>query len=199
MVNEENNDISSDENYATPVKRQLDLAIALIGVFFISLVSKDQAAIEPTKAIVTVQKIDSATSCIPSIAPINLKLARLESEFGIRKHPIFGKKKMHKGIDFSLPKGAKVVATAPGIVIESTYDKTGGKGRYIVIQHDSIYSTSYFHLHLRLVKKGTIVKTRQLIGRVGNTGYSTGYHLHYEVHKNGVAVNPRKYISALNN
>ncbi|MCH2038988.1 MAG: peptidoglycan DD-metalloendopeptidase family protein, partial [Rickettsiales bacterium] len=120
--------------------------------------------------------------------------ARLSSGFGMRKHPILGYSKMHKGVDFAAPRGTPIFAAGDGIVTAAkTY---GSYGRYIKIRHYNSYSTAYAHLHrfARNIKKGKRVKQGQVIGYVGSTGRSTGNHLHYEVHRNGKHINPKKIV-----
>ena len=115
--------------------------------------------------------------------------ARLSSPFGMRKHPILGFNKMHKGTDFAAPLGTPVMASGDGKVIKASW--CGGGGNCVKIKHNSTYSTVYAHLSKfgRGVKKGVRVKQGSIIGYVGSTGMSTGPHLHYEVIKNGKKIN----------
>jgi murein DD-endopeptidase MepM/ murein hydrolase activator NlpD len=108
----------------------------------------------------------------------------------MRRHPISGYTKMHKGIDFAAPRGTPIRAAGDGVI--SFAGTKGGYGRYISIRHNSDYTTAYAHMH-RLAKgmrKGQRVKQGQVIGYVGSTGRSTGPHLHYEVLLKGKHVNP---------
>ncbi|WP_420346497.1 peptidoglycan DD-metalloendopeptidase family protein [Pelagibius sp.] len=118
--------------------------------------------------------------------------ARLSSGFGMRKHPILGYSKMHKGTDFAAPRGTPIYAAGNGVVEVAA--RRGGYGKYIRIRHGSSYKTAYAHLHgyAKGIKSGTRVKQGQVIGYVGSTGRSTGPHLHYEVILNGKQVNPLK-------
>ena len=115
--------------------------------------------------------------------------ARLSSSFGMRKHPILGYNKMHKGTDFAAPMGTPIMASGDGKVIKSSW--CGGGGNCIKIKHNSTYTTVYAHLSKfgRGIKKGVRVKQGQIIGYVGSTGMSTGPHLHYEVIENGKKIN----------
>jgi murein DD-endopeptidase MepM/ murein hydrolase activator NlpD len=115
--------------------------------------------------------------------------ARLSSSYGMRKHPILGFNKMHKGTDFAAPKGTPVMASGDGVVIRAKW--CGGGGNCIQIKHNSTYSTIYAHLSkfANGIKNGTRVKQGRVIGYVGSTGMSTGPHLHYEVVVNGKKVN----------
>ena len=115
--------------------------------------------------------------------------ARLSSKFGLRKHPILGFNKMHRGTDFAAPEGTPVMASGDGKIIRARW--CGGGGNCIKIKHNSTYSTVYAHLSkfARITKEGARVKQGQIIGYVGSTGMSTGPHLHYEVIENGRKIN----------
>ena len=115
--------------------------------------------------------------------------ARLSSPFGMRKHPIDGFNKMHKGTDFAAPMGTPVMASGDGIIKKASW--CGGGGNCIKIKHNSVYETIYAHLSkfAKISKVGQRVRQGQIIGYVGSTGKSTGPHLHYEVVKNGKKIN----------
>jgi len=115
--------------------------------------------------------------------------ARLSSSFGLRKHPILGFNKMHRGTDFAAPKGTPIMASGDGMVIKAGW--CGGGGNCVKIKHNSTYSTVYAHMSKfgRGIKKGARVNQGQTIGYVGSTGMSTGPHLHYEVIENGRKIN----------
>lgn len=118
--------------------------------------------------------------------------ARLSSRFGMRKHPILGYNKMHRGTDFAAPKGTPIMASGSGIIEAAKWN--GAYGKYIRIRHNSKYKTAYAHLnsYARGVKRGAKVRQGQIIGYVGNTGRSTGPHLHYEVIVNGKRKNSQR-------
>jgi len=118
--------------------------------------------------------------------------ARLSSPFGMRKHPIDGFNKMHRGTDFAAPTGTPIMASGDGIVKKAGW--CGGGGNCIKIRHNSTYQTIYAHMSkfARGIKTGVRVKQGQTIGYVGSTGKSTGPHLHYEVIVNGKKVNSQK-------
>jgi len=118
--------------------------------------------------------------------------ARLSSSFGLRKHPILGYTKMHRGTDFAAPEGTPIMASGDGKVIKARW--CGGGGNCIKIKHNSTYTTVYAHLKNfgRGIKEGVRVRQGQIIGYVGSTGMSTGPHLHYEVIINGKKVNSQK-------
>ena len=118
--------------------------------------------------------------------------ARLSSSFGMRKHPIDGYNKLHKGTDFAAPLGTPIMASGDGKIIRAKW--CGGGGNCIKIKHNSTYSTIYAHMSKFAfgIKNGVRVKQGQIIGYVGSTGKSTGPHLHYEVIKNGKKINSQK-------
>jgi len=118
--------------------------------------------------------------------------ARLSSSFGMRKHPILGFTKMHKGTDFAAKSGTPIMASGSGTIVSAKW--CGGGGNCIKIKHNSTYSTIYAHMKsfARGIKKNKKVKQGQIIGYVGSTGMSTGPHLHYEVLINGKKVNSQK-------
>ncbi len=118
--------------------------------------------------------------------------ARLSSGFGMRKHPVLGYSRLHKGIDFAAPRGTPIYAAGDGVV--ESAGRNGGYGKYLRIRHNSTYKTAYGHM-TRIAKgmrRGKRVRQGQIIGYVGSTGRSTGPHLHYEVLRGGRQVNPLK-------
>ena len=118
--------------------------------------------------------------------------ARLSSPFGMRKHPIDGFNKMHRGTDFAAPMGTPIMASGDGIIKKAGW--CGGGGNCIVIKHNSVYQTVYAHMSkfASKIRNGVRVKQGQVIGYVGSTGKSTGPHLHYEVIVNGKKINSQK-------
>ena len=118
--------------------------------------------------------------------------ARLSSSFGMRKHPILGFNKMHRGTDFAAPEGTPIMASGDGKIIRARW--CGGGGNCVKIKHNSTYSTVYAHLSKFAsgIKEGKRVKQGRIIGYVGSTGMSTGPHLHYEVIENGKKINSQK-------
>jgi murein DD-endopeptidase MepM/ murein hydrolase activator NlpD len=118
--------------------------------------------------------------------------ARLSSSFGMRKHPIDGFNKMHRGTDFAAPMGTPIMASGDGVITRARW--CGGGGNCVKIKHNSTYQTVYAHMKnfARGVKEGLRVKQGQIIGYVGSTGKSTGPHLHYEVIENGKKINSQK-------
>ncbi|WP_165379528.1 M23 family metallopeptidase [Rickettsiales endosymbiont of Peranema trichophorum] len=120
--------------------------------------------------------------------------ARITSGYGMRKHPILGYSKMHKGLDYGAPKGTPIFAAGDGVV-EFVKISSRGYGKHLKIKHSSKYATLYAHLDRfgKNIKQGARVRQGQVIGFVGNTGSTDGgAHLHYEVHDRNQQVNPNK-------
>jgi len=132
---------------------------------------------------------NSVLGATPDIWPVR---GFITSEFGRRNSPIYGTTQFHEGLDIGNGIGTPVVAPANGTVTEAGYQS--GYGRYIKIAHGYGMETLFGHLSESMVITGQRVKKGETIGKVGNTGSSTGPHLHYEVRVNGVPVNPRKYL-----
>lgn len=117
---------------------------------------------------------------------------RFRSPFGMRRHPIRKRMRMHWGVDWSAPGGTPIMASADGVVKEARW--AGGNGRRVVLSHANGYQTSYSHQRrfARGIVPGAKVKQGQIIGYVGTTGLSTGNHLHYELSINGERVDPMR-------
>ena len=131
---------------------------------------------------------------IPNIWPVKNPNAHISMMFGPNIHPITGQWYIHKGIDFSTwRQGDPIMAAANGQVVTVGYDNSFGN--YVVIRHKHGMYTRYAHMSVALTKKGTFVNQGDVIGRIGNTGITTGPHLHYEVHIGSDVVDPGKYIN----
>ena len=122
--------------------------------------------------------------------PIRSDDVRLTSGFGLRFHPLFNDRRMHTGIDWSGTVGTPIVAAGSGVVEEALYK--GGNGRYVRIRHANGYQTTYSHMSgfARGIEPGAKVRQGQIVGFLGNTGYSTGPHLHFEILVNSRFVDP---------
>lgn len=116
--------------------------------------------------------------------------------YGMRKHPITGKYKLHTGVDLRCSTGTKVYAANAGTVTTSGYSSAWGN--YIIINHGGGYTTLYAHLSRRSVAKGDKVKQGDVIGQSGNTGYSTAPHLHFEINKDGSSYDPLTEFKGFN-
>jgi murein DD-endopeptidase MepM/ murein hydrolase activator NlpD len=123
------------------------------------------------------------------MTPING--ARLSSGFGMRRHPILGYSRMHRGADFAAPTGTQILAAGEGVVVRA--GPFSSYGNYVRVRHANGYETAYAHMSrfARGMRAGTRVRQGQVIGYVGTTGRSTGPHLHYEVLRRGQQINPR--------
>ncbi len=129
-------------------------------------------------------------AAIPAIQPVKKEdLTRMASGYGWRSDPFTKARKMHKGMDFTSPRGTPIYATGNGKVIRAD-SGSSGFGKHIRIDHGFGYVTLYAHLSKYNVKKGKKVKRGDLIGFVGSTGRSQAPHLHYEVRYNGNPINP---------
>lgn len=128
--------------------------------------------------------------------PMEFRSARISSRFGWRRHPILKRRILHSGVDYAAPKGTRIYASADGVVKRAQW--AGGYGNYVVIRHNSEFSTGYAHMtgFAKGIRPGVRVKQGQVIGYVGSTGRSTGPHLHFEVIKNGKKVDPLKVKAA---
>ncbi len=131
-------------------------------------------------------------SRIPSALPVSMSAARISSSYGWRRHPITKKYHLHAGTDFAAPTGTPIYASSAGIVLEAGYN--GAYGNSIDIDHGNGVVTRYAHASKLLVKKGDLVSKKQIVGRVGSTGRSTGAHLHFEVRVNGNPVDPLMFM-----
>jgi murein DD-endopeptidase MepM/ murein hydrolase activator NlpD len=124
-----------------------------------------------------------------------LEFSRISSGFSMRVHPISGKWKAHKGVDYAASTGTPIRAAADGTI--DFAGNSGGYGNQVVVKHWSKYSTAYAHMSRIApgMRKGAKVSQGQVIGYVGSTGWSTGPHLHYEFRVAGEAQNPEKFKS----
>lgn len=113
---------------------------------------------------------------------------RITSTFGMRRHPLLGYVRMHKGMDIGAPYGAPIYAAADGQV--EIAGRHAGYGNFVKIDHNGTLATGYGHMSRIAVRPGQTVRKGQVIGYIGSSGLSTGPHLHYELYRNGVAVNP---------
>ncbi len=161
-----------------------------------ALISIDNKEIEYFKFLTNEGYIDyfnrAGKNVKKSILKTPLDGARLSSNFGMRKHPISGYNKMHKGVDFAAPMGTPIYAGGNGVIEYA--GNNGGYGKYIRIRHNNEYKTAYAHLSSfkKGISKGKRVNQGEVIGFVGSTGNSTGPHLHYEILYQNKQINPLK-------
>lgn len=138
--------------------------------------------------------IGSARSSIPSIQPVvNNNLSLLTAGYGMLMHPFYKTLHSHQGVDYSVPEGSRVFATADGVVKDIS-GKNSVTGLTVVIDHKNGYTTTYSHLQQAKVKTGETVKRSDIIALSGNSGLSLAPHLHYEVRFEGVRVDPVYYF-----
>jgi murein DD-endopeptidase MepM/ murein hydrolase activator NlpD len=161
-------------------------------------IDKLQATIkEQTKLLsdmIALEQRKDTLSNIPSIQPVsNKNLHHIAATYGMRMHPFYKLLKLHTGIDFSIPLGTNVFATANGVV-ESVKNSMRNTGLSVVIDHQNGYKTHYQHLYKATISPSQKVKRGDVIGFVGNTGRSVAPHLHYEIWKDNTLVNPIHYF-----
>ncbi len=131
---------------------------------------------------------------IPSIQPIvNNTLTKLTASYGPSMHPFYRTVRLHEGVDYSVPEGTRVFATADGVV-ESVSNLNSTAGKTVVIDHGNGYKTAYKHLSSIVVPRGRSVKRGDIIALTGNSGLSLSPHLHYEISFNGASVDPLHYF-----
>ncbi|MFI3285804.1 MAG: M23 family metallopeptidase [Rikenellaceae bacterium] len=139
------------------------------------------------------ENLDIQARNIPAIQPIaNKQLTLLTASYGMRMHPFYKTLKSHQGVDYTIPEGTRIFATADGVVKSITANSTSGK--VITIDHGNGYITSYKHISATKAGLGTKVKRGDIIALSGNTGLSITPHLHYEVSYNGMRIDPIHYF-----
>jgi murein DD-endopeptidase MepM/ murein hydrolase activator NlpD len=149
-----------------------------------------------TKNIKTFEYLEDNPS--NAISKISMPLKggiSVTSPFGNRRHPIFGRQKLHNGADLKA-NYEKVYAVLDGKVVDAGYDSKGG-GNYIKIKHSNSFTTAYLHLSQVYYKVGELVKAGFVIAKSGNSGNSTGPHLHFSVSENGNYINPIRFLNDL--
>jgi len=130
----------------------------------------------------------------PSIVEPNVPVdGVISSKFGLRKHPLYGDSRFHRGMDIAAPVGTEVYPYQGGKVVFS--GEQAGYGNTIVIDHDNGYVTKYAHNRINLVKAGDQVDEDTVIAEVGSTGLSTGPHLHFEVRQHGKYLDPARVLA----
>ena len=140
------------------------------------------------------QILGTSRNNIPSIQPVtNHELTLLTAAYGTLMHPFYRTLQEHQGVDYAVPEGTRIFATADGVVKE-VKGKNSTSGITVVIDHRNGYTTSYSHLQSVKVKRGRKVQRGDIIALSGNSGLSLAPHLHYEVRYNGMRVNPIHYF-----
>ena len=129
---------------------------------------------------------------LPLTAPIDSYY--ISSAFGARMDPFNGERAIHEGIDMVGKLRSEVLATAPGTVIFAGWK--GGYGRVVEIDHGLGITTRYAHLYSIDVKVGDVVDYRQVVGKLGSSGRSSGPHVHFEVRYAGKPLDPMGFLKA---
>ncbi len=142
----------------------------------------------------SLNELGSKRNNIPSIQPVtNHELTLLTAAYGTLMHPFYRTLQSHQGVDYAIPEGTRIFATADGIVKE-VKGKNSTSGITVVIDHRNGYTTSYSHLQSVKVQRGRKVQRGDIIALSGNSGLSLAPHLHYEVRYNGMRVDPIHYF-----
>lgn len=133
---------------------------------------------------------EKGISVIKQLLRTPLDVVRITSGFGMRRHPILGYSRMHRGVDFAASQGTPILAAGDGTI--SFAGRKAGYGNYVSIKHNNSYETAYAHASrfARGIRNGAKVRQGQVVAYVGMTGMATGPHLHYEIRKAGAQVNP---------
>lgn len=175
------------------------IALGALGGVFVMAAALPSQAVEPSPSevvpgIAPVQVANASASVTKpaSQAPLALPVKHYQLSARFNDGGGHWSSGHHTGLDFGDSVGVKVRAAKNGVVVKAGFD--GPYGNSIVIKHADGMKTRYGHLSKILVKKGDRVREGQLIGRVGDTGNTTGPHLHFEVIKNGKLVDPEKYL-----
>lgn len=178
LLNKSTRELAAELNAKTQV---LESKMALLGT-------------EYTRLEQRLDEVGAAIDYIPAIQPIvNPDLTLLTASFGLRIHPFYKSLTQHQGVDFTVPEGSRVFATADGVV-KDVVRSNSSSGLSIIISHGDDYQTQYNHLSKANVRRGQHVKRGDIIALTGNTGLSLSPHLHYEVHHNGRRVDPIHYF-----
>ena len=170
------------------LRRQLDSKVAEM--------QKKMAVLEESHEQLhrEIEKCGKGLNNIPSIQPvINSQLTLLTAGYGTLMHPFYRTLQSHQGVDYTVPEGSSVFATADGIVKEVS-GRNSTFGQNIVIDHGNGYLTRYCHLSASKVRKGQRVRRGDIIALSGNSGLSLSPHLHYEVRYEGMRVDPIHYF-----
>ena len=189
-----------------PLYNQLEAPFASVTVLYSNYVQPDGTQLAVNSRVLAVQtnkwayygkntsqgymffdKDGNSPNSIMDRNPLNYE--RITSHFNPhRVHPISRRVRPHRGTDYKAPYGTPVKVTADGVVSFAGWQ--GGYGKIVIVSHRGGYETRYAHLSAINVNKGEQVSRGKVIGKLGNSGASTGAHLHYEVRVNGVAQNP---------
>jgi murein DD-endopeptidase MepM/ murein hydrolase activator NlpD len=145
--------------------------------------------------VILTAAFSSKNGSVPELFPIKKgEYTKITSRYGKEfKNPATNKVTVHNGIDIKADEGVEVMATADGVILKTEAHE--GYGNLVIIDHGEGFQSLYAHLRSFNTEKGKTVKKGEIIGFVGNTGYSTAPHLHFEIRLNDEKVDPEKYIS----
>ncbi len=180
-------------------RSKLHLAVCIaVGIFLLPMAKNPENGGLLASALFN--KKATAESKKPHAAPqfqAPIKTGKVTATFGAMKDPFTQREAFHRGVDVATSKGTPVYAAADGKIDSAIteYKINKGYGRYVIISHDQAFKTKYAHLNAVEVEAGQTVKAGEMIGRVGNTGRSTGNHLHFELLKNNKPVDPAKNVN----
>lgn len=183
------NDVANHTNTSTTISSRQPRQLGLTRERFSQRPSTEEIkrSIRVVSENLLLRQYRSTSTSLPTGWP--LKQGRISSPFGWRG------RRMHKGIDIAAPTGTPIFAAEDGMVTKAQYMR--GYGKMLEIKHGEMYSTRYGHNSNNFVKVGDYVRRGQLIGLVGSTGRSTGPHVHFEVLQSAIAINPVKYLAAM--
>lgn len=156
--------------------------------------SVDELIATTQRMVQSIDTLGKKSRRIPAIQPIiNDQLTLLTASFGERLNPYHNRRQQHNGVDYTIPQGTRVFATADGIIKRYTLSSSD-TGKSVVVDHQNGYETIYNHLSKIDFPKNYRVKRGDIIGMSGNTGLSFSPHLHYEIRYNGKSVDPIDYF-----
>ncbi|MCI6344312.1 MAG: M23 family metallopeptidase [Campylobacter sp.] len=162
----------------------VDLNASLENATFVQDIEKIMLSVAETKALF---------EGIPNGDPTGGK-GRISDHYGYRTHPVLHHKQMHAGLDFAMPIGTPIYATANGVVLSAGIQP--GYGHMVEIRHNFGFGTRYGHLNGKYaVKQGDFVRKGDIIAYSGNSGLSTGPHLHYEIRFISKPLNPINFVN----
>lgn len=162
----------------------VDLNASLENATFVQDIEKIMLSVAETKALF---------EGIPNGDPTGGK-GRISDHYGYRTHPVLHHRQMHSGLDFAMPIGTPIYATANGVVLSAGIQP--GYGHMVEIRHNFGFGTRYGHLNGKYaVKQGDFVRKGDIIAYSGNSGLSTGPHLHYEIRFISKALNPINFVN----
>jgi murein DD-endopeptidase MepM/ murein hydrolase activator NlpD len=139
----------------------------------------------------------SATSAVRDDLDWPVEPVKVSSQFGLRRHPVYGQMKSHQGVDLVAAEGQPVSAAAEGRVVKAEWMR--GYGYLVEVAHGSHELTAYGHLSQILVAVGQPVALGQTVGLAGHTGDATGSHVHFEVWKDGKPCDPLRTLRLASN